>query len=361
MKRGILAINPGGGSTRVALFEGERLLWSEERVHDRAELVARGLEEQLAPRLGAILQLLDERGLDRERLAAVVARGGPYRPLPGGVYAVNRALLDDVEAGRLMADHPSKLGAVLAARLVEGTALPALVVDPVSVDELAPWARITGLPELARVSLFHALNIKAVARRFAAREGRPLEALALVVAHLGSGASVALIREGRVVDVNNSADEGPFSTRRAGGLPASALLELAARPGFDPASMKRRMMSEGGLLAHLGSADLAQAERRASQGDGRAALVLEAMALGVVKAVGGLAAVAEGRLDAILLTGGMVRSEPFVARLVPRLSWIAPVYRFPGEDEMRALAEGARAALEGREPIRRYPDGEPVS
>jgi butyrate kinase len=359
MKQGILAINPGGGSTRVALFDGARALWREERTHPAEALSGETLDEQLAPRLQALRALLDERGVVLAELAAVVARGGPYRPLPGGVYAVNHELLDDIAQGRLMADHPSKLGAVLAARLVAGLGCPALVVDPVSVDELAPWARISGLPELPRTSLFHALNIKAVARRFAAREERPLEALTLVVAHLGSGASVALIREGRAVDVNNSADEGPFSTRRAGGLPASALLELASQPGFDARAMKRRMMAEGGLLAHLGTADLAAAERRAAEGDGAADLILEAMALGVVKAIGGLAAVAEGRVDAILLTGGMVRSASWVARLVPHLSWIAPVYRFPGEDEMGALAAGALAAIEGREPVRRYPEGDP--
>jgi butyrate kinase len=352
----ILALNPGGGSTRVACFDGAVELFSVELQHDQASLDgATNLDAQLDHRLAAVRRVLADQGLELSELSAVVGRGGPYRPLPGGTYEVGAALLEDIRAGRLMADHPSKLGAPMAWALAQHAGLPAFVVDPVSVDELDPRARITGLPELPRVSLFHALNIKAVARRHALAVGRPLADLRLIVAHLGSGISVALIRDGRAVDVNNSADEGPFSTRRAGGLPASALLKLAAQPGFDAGTFRRRMMAKAGLLAHLGSADLAQAEARASSGDPQAELVLEAMAYGVAKSVGGLAAAAAGRVDAILLTGGMVRSAAWVQRLEPMLSWIAPIHRFPGEGEMRALAEGVQAALEGLEPVRCYP------
>ncbi len=356
----VLALNPGGGSTRVACFEGERELFSVEALHDKASLdAASGLDEQLALRLDTVRQALASHGLELDQLVAVVGRGGPYRPLPGGTYRVGEVLLADIRAGRLMADHPSKLGAPMAAALAGAVGVPAFVVDPVSVDELEARARLSGLPELPRVSLFHALNIRAVARRHARAVGRPLAELRLIVAHLGSGISVALLREGRAVDVNNSADEGPFSTRRAGGLPASRLLELASQPGFDLRATKRRVMAGGGLLAHTGGADLAHAEARAAEGDAAVELVLEAMAYNVAKSIGGLAAAAQGRVDAILLTGGMARSEPWLARLEPSIAWIAPLFRFPGEGEMRALAEGALAALKGDEPVLRYPEGSP--
>jgi butyrate kinase len=358
MSARVLCLNPGGGSTRVAAFDSDRELFSEEVLHDEASLRAAGsLEEQIALRLGAIRDAMATHGLALPGLAAVVGRGGPYRPLPGGTYRVNAALLDDIAAGRLMAEHPSKLGAPLAAALAAEAGVPAFVVDPVSVDELWPVARLSGLPELPRTSLFHALNIRAVARRHAASAGRALAELRLVVAHLGSGISVALILDGRVVDVNNSADEGPFSTRRAGSVPASGLLDLAGRPGFDARALQRRLMSEGGLLAHLGSADLAAAEARAASGESAAEVVLEAMAYQVAKAIGALAAAAEGRIDAILLTGGMARSVPWLTRVRRRVAWIAPIAEFPGEGEMRALAEGALAVLAGTERERRYPDG----
>lgn len=355
----VLAVNPGGGSTRLALFDGERRRQQAEIHHAQAQLdgVAVDLRAQLELRLAPIRQQLAGWGVDLDTLHAVVGRGGPYRPLPGGVYAVNQAMLEDVRCGRLMVDHPSKLGAELAWLLAQPARAPSFVVDPVSVDELWPVARLSGLPELPRVSLFHALNIRAVARRHARASGRPLGDMRLIVAHLGSGVSVALLVGGRVVDVNNSADEGPFSSRRAGGLPATALLELAAQPGFDCAAFERRMMSGGGLLAHLGTADLAEATARAEGGDEHAALVLEAMAYGVAKAVGGLAAAVRGQVDGILLTGGMARCEPWLERVEARVRWIAGVHRYPGECELRALAEGAQAALAGREPVLRYPDG----
>ncbi len=356
----ILVLNPGGGTTRIAAYQGEGELESVECSHDEAALAAaRGLDDQLAPRLAVVRHALRTWGMEPGDFDAVVGRGGPYRPLPSGTYRVCEALLADVRQGRLMADHPSKLGAPLAAALAQPAGIPAFVVDPVSVDELEPRARLTGLPELPRISLFHALNIRAVARRHARAQGRPLADLSLIVAHLGSGISVALLRGGRAVDVNNSADEGPFSTRRAGGLPASALLRLTAQPGFDAAALGRRMMSGGGLLAHTGSADLALVERQAAAGDRAAELVLEAMAYGVAKAIGSLAAAAQGRVDAVLLTGGMARSQAWLGRLEPSVAWIAPLHRFPGEGEMRALADGVLAALVGDEPVLSYPSGAP--
>jgi len=356
----IAVVNPGGGTTRLAVYRGEQALHSAELRHGQDELqAASGYAEQLALRHRAACAQLGAWGIELDQLAAAVGRGGPYRPLPGGVYAVGPALLDDVRAGRIMADHPSKLGAELAWRLAQPGAGPAFVVDPVSVDELADVARLTGLPELPRVSLWHALNIKAVAQRHARTLGARLADLRLIVAHLGSGVSVALLAGGEAIDVNNSADEGPFSARRAGGLPATGLLALASRPGFEPAEIKRRMMAGAGLLAHTGSADLAEVESRAAAGDDHAALVIEAMAYNVAKAIGAMAAAAAGEVDGILLTGGMARGAAFLDRVEARVRWIAAVHRYPGEDELRALAEGASAALRGERPILDYPDGRP--
>lgn len=350
----LLVLNPGGGSTRVAGFEGPVEAWRVEVRHPAPELGG-SLEDQAAARLRHVRAALAERGVVLGELAAVVGRGGPYAPLHGGTYRVDAALVDFVLAGRSMVDHPSNLGAVLAFRLAEEAGgIPAFVVDPVSVDELDPVARLTGLPEFPRQSLFHALNIRAVARRHAARLGRPLADLTLVVAHLGSGTSVALIRDGRVVDVNNSADEGPFSARRAGGLPARQLLRATTSPGFDPDALERRMMAEGGLFAHLGTPDLEEAEARADAGDAHAALVLEALAYTVAKAVGAMAAAAGGGVDAVLLTGGMVRSVRLAEDIARRVRWIAPVVPWPGEEELPALAEGALRVLRGAEAPRRF-------
>ncbi|MCK5798506.1 MAG: butyrate kinase, partial [Deltaproteobacteria bacterium] len=264
----ILTLNPGGGSTRVATFDGAEEIFSVEVKHDQASLDAhQSLDAQLTLRLTTIRGALDAHDANVADFDAIVGRGGPYRPLPGGTYRINSELLDDIRAGRIMADHPSKFGAPLAWALAQEHGLPAFIVDPVSVDELDPRSRLTGLPELPRRSLFHALNIKAVARRHARERGVPLVDLRLIVAHLGSGISVALLRDGRAIDVNNSADEGPFSTRRAGTLPASALLKLTEQADFNAGAMKRQMMAQGGLLAHLGTADLGEAEARAASGD----------------------------------------------------------------------------------------------
>ena len=368
----ILALNPGGSSTRIALYHEGGPVWSRLLRHRGAAALpplpqemaawrqrgappAAGSPLPVGGRLSQVRSVLAEQGLDWQQVGAVVGRGGPYRPLPAGTWRVGPALLEDIIAGRVMAEHPSNLGALLAWTLAEEHALPAFVVDPVCVDELSPVARISGLPELPRRSLFHALNIRAVARRHAASQGRPMASMVLLVAHLGSGVSVALLREGRVVDVNNSADEGPFSVSRAGSVPVSALVELAGQPGFSATEFKRRLLAGGGMLAHLGTADLPTAEERAAAGDAHAALILEAMAYQVSKAIGGLAAAASGQVDAILLTGGMSHSAPFLARIRQQVAWIAPLHVFPGEDEMAALAAGVLEVLSGHETARTYP------
>jgi butyrate kinase len=251
-------------------------------------------------------------------------------------------------------EHASNLGGPMAAAVAHEHGCPAFVVDPVSVDELEPVARVTGVPGVERQSLAHALNLRAVARRHAAGAGRTLADLRLVACHLGTGISLAAFRDGRMVDVVNPQDEGPFSADRAGAVPVTAVVELCFAPGAERGAVRRRLFGDGGLYAHLGTRDVAEVVRRAGAGDARARLLLEAMAYQVAKGAAAMAAALEGRVDAVLLTGGMARSPEVEREVRRRVGWIAPVTAYPGEDELRALAEGAQRVLAGEEPARRY-------
>lgn len=354
MSRLVLVVNPGAGSTKLGLYRGLAPEAEHAARHAEADLArfAR-VVDQLAWRAEAARAFLARAGARRGDLEAVVGRGGLLRPVPSGTYAVDEAMIRDAaEAAR--GEHAANLGAPLARLLADEHGCPAFVVDPVSVDELEPVARYSGLAGVERGSLCHALNMKAVARRHAARAGRPLAAMRLVVAHLGTGVSLSAQRDGRMVDVVNPLDEGPFAGDRSGGVPASALVDLCFAPGATARSVKRRLFGDGGLFSYLGTRDVREAAERAARGDAAAAGVLEAMAYQVAKAVGEMAAVLEGRVDAVLLTGGAAHVEALVERVRARVAWIAPVAIHPGEDELLALAEGARRVLDGEEPARSY-------
>jgi len=349
----VLAVNPGAGSTKLALFRGEEQV-AEEVVHHPEEELARlaRVADQLALRLAAARDFVT-RAAGGERLAAAVGRGGLLGPVPAGTLRVT-----DEMAGELLAaprgEHASNLGAPLALALARDHGCPAFTVDPVSVDELEPAARVTGLAGVERRSFVHALNIRAVARRHARAAGRPLEDLRLVVAHLGTGVSLAALARGRMVDVVNPQDEGPFSGDRAGGVPVTAVVEMCFAPGAERGALRRRLFGDGGLFSLLGTRDVREALRRARAGEAPAALALEAMALQIAKSVGALAAALGGAVDAILLTGGMAHLPEVVDPIRRRVEWIAPVAVFPGEDEMRALAEGALRVLRGEEEALAY-------
>lgn len=351
----VLSVNPGAASTKLALFRGDALVLESRLPHP--ELAARPAArvwDELPARVAAADAFLAEARVARGDLAAVVARGGLLPPLAAGTFAVDAAMLADLEAAA-RGEHASNLGAAIARAIADAHRCPAFVVDPVSVDELEPVARVTGLAGVERRSLAHALNLRAVARRHAREAGVSLEALRLVACHLGTGVSLAAFRGGRMVDVVNPQDEGPFSGDRAGGVPAMAVVDLCFAPGAEAAAVRRRLFGDGGLYSHLGTRDAREALGRAEAGDARAALVLDAMAYQIAKAAGGLAAAAlEGRVDAVLLTGGMAHLAPVVDAIRRRVAWIAPVALHPGEDELRALAEGALRVLRGEEPARRY-------
>ena len=355
MSRLVLAVNPGAGSTKLGLFDGEVLLGEGTLRHAEEEIRAFArIMDQLPMRLALVRDFLARAGVAAPGLAAAVGRGGLLPPLESGAWLVSEAMVRDLERAE-RGEHASNLGAPLALAVAREHGCPAYVVDPVSVDELWAVARVSGLAGVERRSFSHALNMRAVARRHARSLGRSLESLRLVVVHLGTGVSLSAQAGGRMVDVVNPQDEGPFSGDRSGGVPATALVGICFAPGAEERAVKRRLFGDGGLCSHLGTRDAREALRRAEAGDGKARLVLEAMCYQIAKSIGALAAALGGRPDAILLTGGMAHEPWIVGEIRRRVEWMAPVAVHPGEDELRALAEGALRVLAGEEKAGSYP------
>jgi butyrate kinase len=344
----ILAVNPGTGSTKIGLFRGATPVAEETLRHSDEAIRSPRMADQLGMRLAAVREFL-QRAAPGERLAAAVGRGGLLGPVPAGTLRATREMAEELLRGP-RGEHASNLGVPIALAIADEHGCPAFTVDPVSVDELAPEARPTGLAGVERRSFAHALNIRAVARRHARETGRTLESMRLVVAHLGTGVSLAALRDGRMVDVVNPQDEGPFSGDRAGGVPITAVVDLCFAPGAEPGAVRRRLFGDGGLFSHLGTRDAREAVARAAAGDATAVLVVEAMAYQVAKSIGAMAVALEGRVDAVLLTGGMAHQAGVVEPIRRRVEWIAPVVTLPGEDELGALAGGALRVLSGEEP-----------
>lgn len=358
----ILAINPGSTSTKIALYQGLEALFEKSLRHDEGELAAREtLAEQLAFRRQVILEALEDSGSSLNAIDAVVGRGGLTHPVEGGTYEVNELMLRDLERG-VMGEHASNLGGILASSLAAQIAeasgrkgVPSFIVDPVVVDELHPPARLSGLPEIPRVSIFHALNQKAVARLAARELSKRYEECNFIVAHMGGGVTVGAHHGGRVIDVNDGLNgEGPFSPERTGGLPALPLVNLCFAQGAQLSQIKKKLKGKGGMSAYLGTSDAVEAFERADSGDRRAQLVLESMAYQIAKEIGAMAAVLAGSVDAVLITGGLAFEDRFVEWIRRRVEFIAPVMVFPGENELRALAAGALRVLRGEESPKVY-------
>lgn len=353
MPYAVFVINPGSTSTKTALFQGDRCLF-ERTIHHGSDDIARyrTIAEQLPMRLAAVesalLDAVSAAGLEGpEEISAFVGRGGVVRPVASGVYAINAAMCADVTAARY-GEHASNLGPLIASSFGERFHRPAYIVDPVTVDELQPVARMTGLPEIKRISRFHALNQKAVARKASADLGSPYESISLVVAHLGGGISVAAHENGKVIDVNDAMNEGPFSADRAGSLPTFPLIDMAFSGQYDRTSLKRRLVGQGGLMALVGTTDCKLVEDLAPvRPDYDAAL--EGMIYQVAKWIGLMAVVLEGRAKAIVITGGMAKSDYLINRIKKKVSFLAPVLVYPGEAELASLAAGAMRVLEGHE------------
>jgi len=345
----ILVINPGATSTKFAIYLGEELQLDETVQHATQELGCfKRVVDQCQYRLDLILRGLNKANIPLLELDAVVARGGLLKPLIGGTYAVNQAMLNDLRQAK-RGEHASNLGALLADILFKQLGIPAYIVDPVSVDELEPVARISGLPELPRISMVHALNSKAVARKAARKMGKNYEDVNLVIAHLGTGISVTPHCKGRMIDVNNALEEGPFSPDRCGGLPARSLIKLCYSGKYTEAEMLGKISGSGGIFAYLGTKDLREGEKMVDAGDEQAKLVLDAMAYQIVKDIGAMSAVLGGKVDRIVLTGGMSYSKALVNAVKGKVEFIAPIDIFPGEEEMEALAAGALRVITGQE------------
>lgn len=350
----ILAVNPGSTSTKIAVYEDERPRLVRNIRHSVDELARFSqVIEQFEFRRGLVLRALSGAGIPLE-FDAVVGRGGLLKPVPSGVYEVNGRMLHD--ARHAMRSHACNLGCLIAADLAARLpACRAFIADPGVVDELSEEARITGSPLMPRITIWHALNQRAIARRHAAAQGTCYEVLNLVVCHLGGGISVGAHCHGRAIDVPNSLDgEGPFSPERAGTLPAGALVDLCFSGKYTKEELKKRIAGRAGLAAHLGTTDVPAIVRRIGEGDAHAALVLDAMIYQTAKAVGGAAVALYGKVDAILLTGGMAHSDYVVSRLRDRVKFLAPVFVYPGEDELEALALNALGALRGELAVREY-------
>jgi butyrate kinase len=341
----ILVVNPGSTTTKIALFEDETEISGDVFRHDAATLRScGGLWDQLPIRWQAIHEW-SERHV-RGGLDAVAAIGGLFRPLQGGTYTVDNRMLDDARAN-LQGEHASNLGCDLAFRMALAWGCTAYVVDPVSVDELEPLARYSGHPLIERRSLSHALSIHAAARRAAAQLGLPLGESSLIVAHLGGGISIAPVRGGRIIDINDAASDGPFSPERTGGLPLQRFIDLCFSGAYSEREMRKFVMGAGGLVAYLGTNSAMEVEDRIRTGDARAREVYLAMAYQIAKEIGAMAAVLAGRVDAIVFAGGLAGSSLLVGWIESRVSFIAPILVFANEDEMLALAQGALRVLRG--------------
>ncbi|AYC29527.1 butyrate kinase [Paenisporosarcina cavernae] len=353
----ILVINPGSTSTKIGVFENEVLLMEKTIRHSAEEIGKFGsIIDQYEFRKETILEALDEEGINISKLSAVCGRGGLLRPIEGGTYAVNDMMLEDLRKG-FSGQHASNLGGILAFEIASGLNIPSYIVDPVVVDELDPIARVSGFSLIERKSIFHALNQKAVAKRYAKKIGKSYKDLRLIVTHMGGGITVGVHQGGRVIDVNNGLHgDGPFSPERAGSVPIGDLVDLCFSGEYYRHEIMKKLVGQGGLISYLGTSDAVAVEKRIAKGDKEAALIYDAMAYQVAKEIGAASTVLEGQIDAILLTGGLAYGKDFVESISKRIHYLGEIVVIPGENELQALSEGAIRVLNGEENAKVYPN-----
>jgi butyrate kinase len=354
----ILVINPGSTSTKIGVFDNDLSILEKTIRHESDQINSFDNNiDQYEFRKQTILETLDIEGINISKLSAVCGRGGLLRPIEGGTYEVNDLMLLDLKAG-YSGQHASNLGGIIAFEIASGLNIPAFIVDPVVVDELDPIARISGFPLIERKSIFHALNQKAVARRVSKSLGKRYEDLNLIVTHMGGGITIGVHKNGRVIDVNNGLHgDGPFSPERAGTVPAGDLISLCYSGDFYREEVMKKLVGQGGLVGYLGTNDALKVEEMISKGDKQAKLIYSAMAYQVAKEIGAASSVLAGKVDAIILTGGLAYGKGFVKEISDRVNWIADVMIEPGENELQALAEGALRVLRGEEEAKQYPNG----
>ncbi|MEA2021745.1 MAG: butyrate kinase [Candidatus Caldatribacteriota bacterium] len=354
MKENILVINPGSTSTKIAIFSQEgKEIFKETISHSTEEISQfKSLLEQGPVRKKIILDVLKKKNININSLKAIVGRGGVLKPLKAGTYKVNDKLIFDLKNAPI--EHASNLGGIIAHEISEKIDVPAYIADPVSVDEFADIARISGIKGIERQSLLHTLNIRANAFRYAKEKGKKLEELNLIVAHLGGGISIAPIKKGKIVDVNNANDGGPFSPERTGTLPNKALIHLCYSGKYSEKELYKFITHKGGLVSHLGTNDLREVIKMIEKEDNYARLIFEAMCYQISKEIGAMATVLKGEINAVILTGGIAHSTTLANKIKDRIDWIAPVMVYPGEEEMKALAQAVIRVIDGVEKIKTY-------
>lgn len=345
-----LIINPGSTSTKIGVFEDETLLFEETLRHSTEEIAQyASIVDQKDFRKQIILDLLAKKDFDLNSLQVVVGRGGTLKPIPGGTYAVSDDLLEDLKVG-VQGMHASNLGGILAREIADSIGVPSYIVDPIVVDELMPIARYSGVPELPRTSVFHALNQKAVAKRYAKEQGKAYDSLNLIVVHMGGGVSVGAHEKGKVIDVFNALDgDGAFSPERAGAVPSGALIKMCFSGQYTEKEVYRKIVGNGGFNAYIGTNDMRDVEKMVQEGNEKAAETREAFILQVAKDIGSMACVLKGKVDQIVMTGGIAYDKVVVSGLKERVGFIAPITVYPGEDELLALAQGALRVMNGEE------------
>lgn len=345
-----LIINPGSTSTKIGVFEDETLLFEETLRHSTEEIAQyASIVDQKDFRKQIILDLLKEKDFDIKSLQVVVGRGGMLKPIPGGTYAVSDELLEDLKIGK-QGQHASNLGGILAREIADSIGVPSYIVDPVVVDELTPISRYSGVPELPRTSVFHALNQKAVAKRYAKEQGKAYNTLNLIVVHMGGGVSVGAHEQGRVIDVFNALDgDGAFSPERAGAVPSGALIKMCFSGEYTEKEVYKKIVGNGGFNAYLGTNDMRDVEKMIDNGDEHAKEVQDAFIMQVAKNIGSMSCVLKGKVDQIIITGGIAYDKAVVEGLKERAGFIAPITVYPGEDELLALTQGALRVMNGEE------------
>lgn len=350
----ILAINPGSTSTKIAVYTDAEPTFTLSIQHAAEEIAQFAtVADQFEWRKGLIEKALKENGIDISGFSAVIGRGGIIRPIESGVYEVSDDLRHDLLNARMQ--HASNLGGLIAREIADEIGVKAYIADPVVVDEMMPYARISGVPELPRESVFHALNQKAVARLFARESGKKYEDLNLVVCHMGGGCTVSAHRRGRVIDTTNALDGcGPISPERSGSLPPGPLIHLCFSGKYTEDELIRMVHGAGGLMAHLGTTSVPEVLDRILAHDLHAMLILRAMCYSIAKEIGAMAVALKGDVDAILLTGGIAHSKRVTDFIAEHVDFVAPIYVYPGENELRALAENALAVLRGERQARTY-------
>ncbi|MDK0736333.1 butyrate kinase [Clostridium perfringens] len=351
----LLIINPGSTSTKIGVYEGEKEVLEETLRHSSEEILKYDtIFDQLDFRKEVILNVLKEKGIDINELDAVVGRGGMLKPIEGGTYEVNDAMVEDLKIG-VQGPHASNLGGILSNEIAKEIGKRAFIVDPVVVDEMEDVARLSGVPELPRKSKFHALNQKAVAKRYAKEHNTSYEDVNLIVVHMGGGVSVGAHRKGRVIDVNNALDgDGPFSPERAGGVPSGELLEMCFSGKYSKEEVYKKLVGKGGFVAYANTNDARDLIKLSQEGDEKGSLIFNAFIYQIAKEIGSMAVVLDGYVDAIVLTGGIAYSDYVTNAINKKVKWIAPMVVYGGEDELLALAQGAIRVLDGVEEAKIY-------